>query len=53
MRGRAVAHGVGPPFVSRFSRSSGWVDQIFFQCVGGKPANAVMSVAATSGIVLT
>ena len=32
---------------SRFSRSSGLVDQIFFQCADGKSAKAVISVAAS------
>lgn len=33
---------------SRFSRARGMVDQIFFQCTGGKSTNAVISVAASS-----
>jgi hypothetical protein len=33
--------------ISLLSRSSGLVDQIFFQCGTGKSANAVMSAAAS------
>lgn len=42
-----------PRLISRFSRSSGLVDQIFFQCADGKSANALMSVAASNNIFLT
>ena len=34
--------------ISLFTRSSGFVDQIFFQCATGKSANAVTSMAAAA-----
>jgi len=42
---------VGRCLISRFSRSSGLVLQIFFRWAGGKSANAVMSVAASCKMV--
>jgi hypothetical protein len=36
-----------------FSRFSGFVDQIFFQCAGGNPVNASRSTAASRSIVST
>lgn len=42
---------VGRRLISRFSRSSGLVGQIFFPWTGGKSANAVMSVAAFSSLL--